>query len=163
MTWPTRRRLNELIQERIHDTYRPRKQPEGPVACPECGVVFLGGRWTWATRPDGAREELCPACRRIRDDYPAGIVLLKGAFLRQHEEELLNLVKNLEQAERAEHPLNRIMAIEELDDGYLITTTDIHLPRRIGEEVHRAYAGNLDYHYLLDGDEIRVEWSRDAE
>lgn len=160
MTWPTRRCLNALIQERVHDTYRPRKQPEGPVVCPDCGVVFANGRWAWGERPPDAREELCPACRRIRDGYPAGVVVLRGDFLREHEEEIWNLVRNLEEAERSEHPFNRIMAIEELDDGYLITTTDIHLPRRIGEEVHRAYAGSLEYHYLLDGDEIRVEWSR---
>lgn len=160
MTWPARKRLNEMIQERVHDTYRAQRQPEGPVACPDCGVVFDRGRWTWGERPKGAREELCPACRRMRDAYPAGIVTLEGDFLREHEEEIMNLMQNLEEAERQEHPLNRIMAIEELDDGYLITTTDIHLPRRIGEEVHRAYAGSLEFHYALGGDEIRVAWKR---
>ena len=49
------------------------------------------------------------------------------------ERELINLARNEEAAEKSEHPLNRIASIEQVDAGIVIKTTDIHLPRRIGE------------------------------
>ena len=36
--------------------------------------------------------------------------------------------------EKREHPLNRIMAIEREGDALVVKTTDIHLPRRIGDD-----------------------------
>jgi hypothetical protein len=44
----------------------------------------------------------------------------------------------------------------------VITTTDIHLPRRIGEALHRAYEGDLDFHYEEEAYSIRVTWRREA-
>ena len=41
----------------------------------------------------------------------------------------------------------------------IITTTDIHLPRRIGQALHSAYKGSLDVHYDEEGYFIRVHWS----
>ncbi|MDF2781538.1 MAG: ATPase, partial [Geminicoccaceae bacterium] len=39
------------------------------------------------------------------------------------------------------------MDIEERDGALVVRTTDIHLPRRIGEALHHAYRGELDFHY----------------
>lgn len=36
------------------------------------------------------------------------------------------------------------MAREDTADGRLITTTDAHLARGLGEAVHHAYQGTLD-------------------
>lgn len=43
----------------------------------------------------------------------------------------------------------------------VVTTTDVHLPRRIGEALHHAYAGDLDFHYDKDAYYVRVAWKRD--
>jgi hypothetical protein len=73
------------------------------------------------------------------------------------------LARNLEASEKDEHPLNRIMAIEErTEDELVITTTDIHLPRRIGEAVQRAFHGDLQLHYDQENYFVRVDWQRDA-
>jgi hypothetical protein len=57
----------------------------------------------------------------------------------------LSIWRNLEQAEKQEHPLNRIMTIErEEPDTLVITTTDVHLPRRIGTAIHHAFHGDLN-------------------
>jgi hypothetical protein len=112
-------------------------------------------------RPADAHEELCPACLRIRDQYPAGFLSLSGRFLQQHQAEIVNLARNEERDEQAEHPLHRIMQIDEQVDGVLITTTDIHLPRRIGEALRRAYQGEVDFHYVEEGSILRVHWRRD--
>jgi hypothetical protein len=86
-----------------------------------------------------AHEALCPTCQRVRDQYPAGFLSLHGEFLDQHQREIVNLARREEKAKTTEHLLHRIMQIEEQADGFLITTTDIHLSRRIGEALHRAY------------------------
>ena len=50
------------------------------------------------------------------------------------------------------------MAVEEQDDATLVTTTDIHLARRIGEALHHAYHGDLEFHYNPAENLLRVSW-----
>ena len=52
------------------------------------------------------------------------------------------------------------MRIEDQDDGIQITTTDIHLARGIGEALHHAYQGELEYHYNERENLLRVVWER---
>lgn len=130
--------------------------------CAGCGAVFHAGRWQWiAPRPVDAHEEWCQACRRIRDDYPAGIVTLGGRFASTHKEELLSLIRRQEQEENEDHPLHRVMRIEESVGAITVLTTDIHLPHRIGEAVKHAYKGAVETHYDEEGCFVRVRWVRD--
>lgn len=153
-------RHDRLMQEARHDPYLARHKPSEPTVCPGCGAVFHEGRWQWLARPPKAHEALCPACHRIRDDYPAGYVSVKGEFFKTHQDEILRLVRNEEARQKTEHPLKRIMKIEPHDDGTLITTTDIHLARGIGEALHQAYQGELEYHYNEEENLLRVVWKR---
>ena len=155
------RRQDRLIRERVHDPYKTRLKLSEPSFCPKCGAVWSKGRWQWAKEQrENAREEQCQACHRIDDKNPAGKLSLSGTFLVSHREEILNLVKNTEKVENEEHPLNRIMAIDEKDNHILILTTDIHLPRRIGQAVFNAYEGEFDFNYDKEGYFVRVNWSR---
>ncbi len=99
-------------------------------------------------QPAGAvHEHLCPACRRINDRFPVGCVKLQGEFVEQHRREILKLVRNTEEREQGEHALQRIMEINEDGSEITVTTTDIHLARRIGEAINNAYEGDLDINY----------------
>ena len=109
-----------------------------------------------------AHHNLCPACHRINDKYPAGELTLTGSFLAVHGKEIIGLARNTEAAEKGEHPLQRIMALDETDDRIVITTTDIHLPRRISHAIVDAYKGHLDTHYDEAGYFVRMTWNRDA-
>lgn len=60
--------------------------------------------------------------------------------------------------ENAGHPLNRIMAITDTAEGIEIYTTDIHLPRRLGEAVKRAFHGELTAQFDDAGYFVRVDW-----
>jgi hypothetical protein len=90
---------------------------------------------------------------------PAGVVKLHGALGRQQIEEMVRLARHQEEAEKGEHPLNRIISIDEDAEGIVINTTDIHLPRRIGEAVKRAFHGTLDEDFDEGGYFVRVNWT----
>lgn len=153
-------RVDRLIRERVHDPYKTRLKLKDPAVCRQCGAVYEGDRWHWGEAPEGAEEALCQACHRINDKYPAGEVTLAGGFLRRHKPEILGLIHNTEAAEKEEHPLHRIMGIDERPEEIVVTTTDIHLPRRIGQAMSDAYEGEFDFDYDEDGYFIRVSWSR---
>lgn len=153
-------RREQLFQELVHDSYKSSRKLSEPTRCPECGAVFQKGRWTWATAPAGAQEEKCPACHRIQDKFPAGYITLKGEFFRAQREQVLQLVRNREAKEKAEHPLERIMGVEDTAEGTVVTTTNTHLARDIAEALHSAYKGELDYHYNKEDNLLRASWSR---
>ncbi len=152
-------RSEHLLQEHVHDAYKSKGKLPEPTVCPQCGAVFHEGRWQWRHAPAGAHQENCPACHRIHDDYPAGFVTLQGEFFHAHRDEIMHLVHNVEKRERAEHPLKRIMAVEETKNGgVLVSTTDPHLARGIGEALRHAYQGELSFHYNPEDNLLRVNW-----
>jgi NMD protein affecting ribosome stability and mRNA decay len=155
-------RRDRLIKERVHDPYMTRAKLPDPTICPECRVVFTKGRWQWlATAPTGGDEELCPACRRIRDQVPAGLLTLKGSFFDEHRSDIMNLLHNKVEAQKAQHPMERIMDVEDQDDGSAVVTfTDIHLAQGVGEAIERAYDGELDILYADESAIVRVRWER---
>lgn len=158
---PTPRKARMILsQESVQDTYRLRGKLPEPTVCSECSAVFRKGRWTWAARPPDAGERRCPACSRIRDKYPAGSITISGPYFASHRDELLRLARNEEAAQQADHPLSRIMAVEDRRDRVTITTTDLHLPRRIGEALHRAHDGELTVDHEKQAYLVRVAWTR---
>ena len=153
-----RRIAGRAQRDAFSDPYQTRKKPKEPTACPDCGVVYHKGRWQRGDKPDNAHAERCPACQRIADDMPAGIVTLHGDFAKRHKAEITGLMRNEEAAENGEHPLNRIISIEETDAGLAVKTTDIHLPRRLGEALEAAFHGSLDMHFDDNAYFVRVDW-----
>lgn len=153
-------RRDRLIREREHDPYQTRRKLADPSACSQCGVIYRDGRWCWGDPPADAKPVLCPACQRGRDGLPAGIVTLVGGFHLEHRAEILGLLRNVEDREAKQHPLKRIMSVEEQAEELTITTADPGLARGLGDALHHAYGGELDYHYPEEGGVLRVRWSR---
>lgn len=157
-------RKDRLLHEQVHDPYRATSKPVEPCVCPICHAVFKGGRWQWLEFwPADSHPQTCQACQRIRDNYPAGFVTMSGDFIATHRLEVLHLARHHERVERAEHPLHRIMSIEDHPDTVVVATTDIHLPKRIGQALHRAYKGRLDLHYDKESCFVRVHWTAGAD
>jgi NMD protein affecting ribosome stability and mRNA decay len=144
------------------DVYGLRGKLPDPTVCPTCGALYRDGRWTWGAAPVDAHPTECPACRRTADRYPAGRVRIRGDFARAHADEIRGLVRNVEEREKAEHALKRVMAIEDDpgEDGLEVTTTDAKLAKSIGEALHSAYAGELDYDFTQVENVMRVDWRR---
>jgi hypothetical protein len=153
-------RRDGIFQEHVHDAYKIKKKLSEPTICPHCHAVYQEGRWQWLEIPANAHEHNCPACQRGLDHYPAGFVILQGDFFLAHQDEIMNLISNLEKKEKSEHPLKRIMTVGDEDHARLITTTDIHLARGIGEAIHHAYQGMLEFQYNVAENLLRVNWSR---
>jgi hypothetical protein len=142
------------------DPYAPRGKHPDPSACSGCGAIYRAGRWAWGAPPADAQPVLCPACRRAGDDYPAGIVTLSGDYWRAHRDEIIQLARNLEERERAEHPLKRIMRVRDGGDALEIATTDEKLARGIGKALKRAHHGALELPPTSRENVVRVLWSR---
>ena len=155
-------RMDRLIHERVHDPYKTKSKLPEPTVCPNCCAVFKEGRWQWADFwPIDAQRRTCQACHRTKDGYPAGIVTVNGSFAMSHRGEILHLARHQEQQENREHPLHRIMGVEEKPNSIVIKTTDIHLPRAIGEALRHAYKGSLKLRYTQESYFVDVKWSRE--
>jgi len=153
-------RRDRLIKEYRHDAYQEwGKWPE-PTVCTKCEAFFMNGRWNWGEAPENANKTICPACKRIKDKYHAGEIILQGDFLKKHYDEILNLIKNQEKAEKAEHPMERIMSIDESEKEIVVKTTGVHLAKRIGSAIAKAYKGDLDIQYGDGEKTIRIVWTR---
>ena len=153
-----RRYRDRTYDDLRHDPYQAKGKYKEPAVCSGCGAVFQHGRWAWATAPEGVAKAECPACHRIRDRQPAGFITLAGVRMGEERDELARIVRNVEKHERTEHPLHRIIAIEHDPDEMRVTTTDTHLPQRIGESVRHARKGTLGIVYGPDEYLVRVHW-----
>ena len=153
-------RNNRLIQQKRHDAYEERGKWPEPTLCTECGALFVNGRWTWKKPNKRTMIALCPACQRCADSYPAGFIELKGEFFEEHFQEIFNLVYNIEEQEKKDRPLERIMSVSDEKDHTLVTTTGIHIARRIGEALSRSYKGDYNFQYAEDEKKVRVFWKR---
>jgi hypothetical protein len=103
---------------------------------------------------------LCPACERIRDRRPAGEVRIAGEFAVAHRDEILARARHLEEREKREHPLQRIMAVTDEGAELVVTTTDPHLAHGIGNALHDAFKGELDAPWEEKGEFASVRWRR---
>lgn len=153
-----RRVAGRAQRDPTHDPYQHRQKFAEGGTCPQCGVIYRAGRWQWG-EAENSFPQLCPACRRIDDRAPAGILTLRPPLDQPRKDEAVRLARHQEEAEKSEHPLNRIIGIEETPEGIVITTTDIHLPRRIAEAVRRAFGGAVEIDFDEDGYFERVNWT----
>ena len=152
---------HEQRMPQTQDAYRPEGRIHDPAECRSCGALFLNGRWTWhGTKPKDTVPVTCPACERIADEMPGGYVTMRGAFFKDHRDEVLALVRARETHAQEEHPLQRIMGVRELGKDTIVTTTDPHLARGIAHALHDAFKGDVTLRYNRSENLVRVLWVR---
>ena len=101
-------RRDRLIHEHVHDPYKTRLKLVDPSVCPQCGAVYESDRWRWGPAPADAGEQLCQACHRINDQYPAGEVHLSGEFLALHQGQKTRAYHPPARQRRHEGPVTRM-------------------------------------------------------
>ena len=153
-------RKEQRSPARHDDSYLAGAKLRDPVACARCGASYLRGRWTWKPAGDDVPRDTCPACKRIEDNFPAGHLLLLGDFFAAHRAEILQLIAAREGRARLEHPMQRLIAVQDVPHGVLVTTTDAHLAQMLGVAIQDAYKGDLDMDFGHDENFIRASWKR---
>ena len=157
---PMQNRRDQMLIESKHDPYFVKTKHKDLTACKSCTAVFKKGRWQWQDKGAqlvvGDNNVLCPACQRIEDKLPAGYLSIDNDYLGKRKNEILNLIKHTEECEAMSHPMKRIMQIEEGTEKLLLTFTHPKLARNIGDAIHHAYGGELDYTYTPGEFMLRV-------
>ena len=135
---------------RVEDPYRLEEGQEAAV-CGQCHALYQGKRWFFDDKhfnrlfgTPKMREATCPACRKIEDHYPEGILTLSGEFLTQHKAEIVQLLDKEASRVSSRSVLDRVIQMaEEGKDKLVVETTTERLAQRLGRAVHRAYKGDL--------------------
>ncbi|UFS69058.1 hypothetical protein LPW11_14280 [Geomonas sp. RF6] len=158
--------LREGVEEkgrraaRSTDVYVPKEGLSDGTSCRECGMTYKSKRWTLEKVETSGVKILCPACKRMHDHTPAGVVHLSGSYLQDHKEEIMNTLRHTEATSRTKNPLGRIMDITEDAEGITVTTTEEKLAQKLGREVYKSQSGELHYKWNRDNNLVRVEWMR---
>ncbi len=155
-------RLDRTIQPKTYDPYNKGKKSTEGIYCPQCRALYQHGRWKWPDKGDTFREpHLCSACRRIKDRFPAGEVLVSGKYLNRHRNEIVNLIQNVITEEENRSPLKKVISLTSENGTIRVSLTDDHLARHIGEALHKAYNGDLEVKYSEGERFVRLYWHRD--
>ena len=152
------------------DPYLPKGASKKITVCEGCHAVYKKKRWyadpniyNAAVTIRDTSVSVCPACLKIRDNFPGGIVTLKGDYVLSHKQELLNLIKNEEARARGFNPLESVMSVKENGyGGIVISTTNEKLAQRIGRAIKKAVRGDVTYQWSHDNKLARVDWQRAA-
>ena len=166
VSMPRQRAVSEVYRKdmrfRVDNSYRRRAKYPSDTKCPQCGLLFQSGVWQWKPVDPShpLRWKLCPACLQIRDRYAGGVLRLSGSFVGRRSEEILRRIRNLEKRALAEHPLERIMSIEESKGEVRLLATAEHLVVCIGKSLRRDFGGELEIKYAPDEKFADVRWSK---
>lgn len=159
----TREGVEEKGQRSVRslDVYLPKRGlPEG-ASCKGCGISYHNKRWQVEHTQGGSScQVLCPACQRMEDHNPGGVVTLSGPYLATHKDEILNTIKQQEAKSREKNPIGRIMEIREEGGSITVTTTEDKLAQKLGREVYKSQKGELHYQWSHDQHMVRVQWMR---
>lgn len=155
-------RLDRTIRQKTYDPYNEGKKSTEGLYCPQCRAVYQHGRWTWPRQGETFREpHLCSACRRIKDRFPAGEVLVSGKYLSSHMNEIVNLIRNVIREEKNRSPLKKVISFVNENGNLRVSLTDDHLARHIGDALYKAYRGDLEVKYSEGERFVRLYWHRD--
>lgn len=159
-------RQNKRDSGREGDPYLSKNPPRDMSVCGKCHAVYHNKHWILDEELCGevgkgkSSSILCPACQKIEDHFPMGVIHLQGDYLEVHKEEILNLVRNEEKRARGFNPLERIETINDRGGSVSIETTNEKLAQRIGKRLLRAHQGRVRYRWSGDNKFIRVDWER---
>ena len=163
-TFPISEAHRKDMKPRLEDPYRAQKKHPKNTKCPNCGLIFQKGAWKWskARTPGVVHWKFCPACLQMRHGFAGGELRLSGNFLKAHHGHILNRIENLARGVMKQHPLERIMKMEQKNGEMVIYVTSEHLVARLGKAIHRDFKGELVLKYARDDKYALAHWKRDT-
>lgn len=154
------------VRTRI-DPYLPEAGLKEPAVCQGCQAVYRHKRWqldpALAASGGGGTEftwVTCPACQKVAERYPEGILTLRGSYLWNHEQEIRNILDNAVTRFSSRNPLERIIGMQRSDDALVIETTDNKLAEQLGRLLQKAHSGELQIDWQGTPVVCRVQWER---
>jgi hypothetical protein len=154
------------------DTYQPKKSLQGTLQCRGCGAFYHLQRWSLEPPAEmktrsGAQTKLkrilCPACLKIRDQYPLGELRLSDIEAEERPE-VMRILRNEEIRAREKNPLERIMDIEATDQRrWSVKTTTEKLAQRLGRCLRKSRGGSVRYQWSHNNKFVHVIWSKARE
>lgn len=148
---PSSIKLPQQNRDAKHEQYG--RELGGIIECPDCHAVHYRKRW-YASRQDLthlkkdkskiAKKHLCPACTMIHEHEFEGELLVEKVPV-QYRENLINLIKNYGSRERRKDAQHRIIGIEEIKNGYRVTTSENQLVDRLAKKI-KEVLNSVDVH-----------------
>ncbi len=152
---------------RSTDVYLPKAGAKEAALCKECGALYKNKRWSVdeaelkkAKIKNSINTMTCPACKRVADNNPAGVLTFSGEYLVVHKDDILNAIRHIESKSRMKNPLGRIMDISQEKNVLVVTTTEDKLAQKLGREIFKAHRGELNYRWNHEERFVRVNWAR---
>jgi NMD protein affecting ribosome stability and mRNA decay len=149
------------------DPYQSAAGLREPALCQSCQAVYRQKRWQLDPvladqlgRDAEAHWVTCPACLKVAEHYPEGILTLRGSYLWNHEAEIRNIIGNTVARFAARNPLDRIIRTQRTDEALIIETTDNKLVEHLGRLLHKAHSGKLRIDWQGAPVVCRVQWER---
>ena len=146
------------------DSFLPWRAPKESLQCSGCGAFYYRRKWSLTAPPNFAkmassRPVFCPACRKIKERSASGELYLR-AIRDSDRLELMRLLRNEESKARVKNPLERIMRIEAVDNGWKIATTTEKLAQRLGRSISKARGGAVAFKWSHNNKFVRVLWEQ---
>lgn len=149
------------------DPYLSESGMKEPAICQGCQAIYRNKRWQLEPNEAKAMQHdakvqwvTCPACLKIAEHYPEGIVTLSGDYLWRHEAEIRNILNNEAERVMAKNPIARIMHMETSGESLVIETTEQKLAEHLGRTLNRAHSGDLQVEWSDSPRVCRVNWER---
>lgn len=177
---PTRgniRRPSQADERPDYERFRPDiPHAEGPqpggegghAVCVRCHAIRHQKHWHLDEREAQAliaggevEQMICPGCTKVERKEFDGQVVLTGAFVQAHQDEIMGLIRNTESHIRSHNPIARVASVTIDDDRVEVLTISPFLAERIGKEVRKAYEGMLEIKRPERQEFIRVTWMRE--
>ena len=143
--------------------------PDGTV-CAVCLALWHDKHWSLtagvATESLGGAKKsanvLCPACKKVRDDFAEGYVEISGDFAVRHMDEIMKILLAKEARAMRINPLERIIGMRKGKKSLEVRTTTEKLAQRLGRMLGKTLNGNVAYKWSKDTKVARVSWTREA-
>ena len=90
-----------------------------------------------------------------------GIIRISGAFLLDHEQEILNLIENENKRANSENPEHKVIKIDKAKSGIMVEVSEHSLAMHIGKSLSHAFKGKHEYKFRPGEKFVEVDWQRD--
>jgi hypothetical protein len=106
---------------------------------------------------------LCPACRQVAKGESHGRVLLRGIFVRLHEDAVRRRIANVASRAAFTQPERQVVSVSDDGSGLVVDTTSQKLAHRLAHELRKAFGGRVQYHWADRDGSLLAIWQSDRE